>query len=262
MFLARVKRSLDARVVARLKLAWLWLEWQAFKLRTSKGASEALTSTPTKTEGERVNAAKKEALLVQTLVQEFSARKGGKFLEVGVGAWPNIERLRLLNRINVQYSGCDVVDICARHRRHVLASAPELSEIRFLPNDCGTYAWTLFALMQAGEVFDVVYLDGHHTIYVDLPAFTILHFLLAPGGCLIVDDVQWTLAFLRRNMMRFFGEWIHYHQLYDYTQYSQDQQRRPHIGMIVERLMIERLHYELIESVSSPAVSVLRKPFP
>jgi len=161
---------------------------------------------------------------------------------------------------NVTYAGCDFLSICERHRKFLQQERINTGEIRFLSNRVGTYAWTLMELLRSGDQFDVIYLDGHHTFYVDLPAVVLCHFLLKPGGYFLLDDIFWTLNFMKRQFYNIPGEWFFYRKMYDFAPYEEKQQSIPHIKMMAETILIEKLGYQKIEQYSTPWWWALRKP--
>lgn len=59
-----------------------------------------------------------------------------------------------------------------------------------------SYTWWLMRQLQAGTgpAFDFCYLDGAHTWDVDGFAFLLLDRLMKPGGWVIFDDLDWSLA--------------------------------------------------------------------
>lgn len=52
----------------------------------------------------------------------------------------------------------------------------------FWENPSGTYLFNLIRLARNRETFDIVYLDGSHSIYVDLAAAIAAVRLLRPGA--------------------------------------------------------------------------------
>jgi SAM-dependent methyltransferase len=189
-----------------------------------------------------------------------AGRPGLRFLEIGIGSEPIVERMRLLQANGTRYTGVDFESVCADHRQTLARAGVPVSDIEFLGNRTGTYAWTLFELVRAGRRFDVVYLDGHHTFYVDLPAFLLADRVLEPGGWLLIDDIRWTLGSFRQSMIRNFSTWRFYHSMYDWSAYSADQQSVPHIGWIAQDLVIGELGYGIAASRSTPYWWALRKP--
>lgn len=183
-----------------------------------------------------------------------------RFLEIGIGAEPIIGRMKLLRESGTIYTGVDFDSVCRDHLGTLVRAGFPVEGVEYIGNRTGTYAWTLFDLMRSGRRFDVVYLDGHHTFYVDLPAFVLADRLLEPGGWLLVDDIRWTLAALRQTLTRQFSAWRFYHRQYDWSVYTGEQRSIPHVGLIAEALLIRELGYGLDETRSTPYWWALRKP--
>jgi len=59
-----------------------------------------------------------------------------------------------------------------------------------------SYTWELMGMLEAEPhpEFDFVYVDGAHLWDVDGFAFFLVDRLLAPGGWILFDDLDWTLA--------------------------------------------------------------------
>lgn len=59
-----------------------------------------------------------------------------------------------------------------------------------------SYVWRLMRMLEADPRprFDLCYLDGAHSWFVDGFAFFLIDRLLRPGGWLILDDLDWTYA--------------------------------------------------------------------
>jgi predicted O-methyltransferase YrrM len=59
-----------------------------------------------------------------------------------------------------------------------------------------SYNWRLMKFLEAEPQprFDLCYLDGAHNWFVDGLAFLLVDRLLAPGGWIIFDDLDWTFA--------------------------------------------------------------------
>lgn len=198
----------------------------------------------------------KEEFLRVLLMQN----KGKKFLEIGIGEFPNVERIRLMNDNNIGYTACDFTTVCDKHREELLLKGVDLHNLRFAGNRVGSYSWTLFEMLSRNERFDLVYLDGHHTFYVDLPAFVLAHQLLEPGGYFVIDDIQWTLEFLKETMSRSYDDWRFYKDIYNFAEYETEQQKMPHMKMIVEQILLKELGYRKVEEYSIPEWWVLQKP--
>jgi predicted O-methyltransferase YrrM len=59
-----------------------------------------------------------------------------------------------------------------------------------------SYNWRLMKLLEQEPrpMFDLCYLDGAHSWFVDGLAFYLVHLLLRPGGWIVFDDLEWTYA--------------------------------------------------------------------
>jgi len=182
-------------------------------------------------------------------------------LEIGIGESPNIERLRLASENNIRYTGCDFAEVCDAHAAIIRQNEGiNYENTRFLRNRVGTYSWTLFELLKRSEQFDIIYLDGHHTFYVDCSAVMLAHLLLKPGGVFLLDDIRWTLQFMKNLLMSSFREWNFYRKMYDFSQYDNHQQSLPHVGMLAETILIDRLKYSKLDAYSTPDWWALKKP--
>lgn len=184
----------------------------------------------------------------------------GRFLEIGIGEFPHFDRLKLTNENSISYTGCDFASVCKGHKEELAIKDFDTKNISFAMNSTGTYSWTLFEMLQRDEQFDVIYVDGHHTFYIDLPALLLAHELLKPGGYLLLDDIPWTLDFLKANMARSLSQWYFYRSMYDFSEYTPEQRALPHIRMIAEEILIKRRGYEKDPSPSLVNWWVLRKP--
>lgn len=192
----------------------------------------------------------------------IAQRHGQSFLEIGIGSSPNVERLQLMSQYGGSYTACDFGDVCELHQR-MIKSASVLNglDARFLDNrHGGTYAWTLFELAARGETFDIIYLDGHHTFYIDAPALVLGHILLKPGGVYLLDDISWTLMFMRNQLATSFDEWRFYRKMYDFSLYDEAQQRLPHVRMLAETILLNKFGYSKLEQYSTPHWWALQKP--
>lgn len=222
--------------------------WLAFKFRN---ASVALPET----HGVQDARTGKE----ERIRDVFSRFPNGTFLEIGIGEYPRSDRFELLRKHNISYVGCDFASVCTSHQTELAIKNFGTERIRFAPNATGTYSWTLFEMLQRGEKYDVIYLDGHHTFYIDLPALLLADRLLKPGGYLLLDDMQWTLAFLKGNLKRSISQWYFYRRMYDFSQYSDKQQQLPHIRMIADELLLKNARYTKDDQLSLPYWWALQK---
>jgi predicted O-methyltransferase YrrM len=185
---------------------------------------------------------------------------GQSFLEIGIGWTPRVARMKDFQDSGIRYTACDFAAVCDHHGTEFQAAGVDLSKVRFLPNRVGTYAWPLTELVRTGEQFDVIYLDGHHTFYVDLPALLLADLLLKPGGYMLLDDIVWTLNFMKRQLYHVRNEWGFYRKMYDFAGYEPEQEAIPHIKLMAEAILIGRLGYQKLNENSTPFWWALRKP--
>ena len=207
------------------------------------------------TEKDKQNIDFKESKL-QEIIKKYCPQS---FLEIGIGGEPIISRMQLFNDLNISYTGCDFQHICDKHVSILTQEEIHQKNISFLGNINGTYSWNLFELVQKNSRFDMIYIDGHHTFYIDFPAFILSDFLLHENGYLLIDDVTWTLKFMKRVMGRFFWQWHLYKDAYNFQDYSSKQQNIPHIKMITEKIMIEKLGYIKLNEFSDNEWYILQK---
>ena len=187
------------------------------------------------------------------------ARPGLRFLEIGIGPTPNIDRLHLLLDHGVKYTGLDFASVCESHVLEISRAGLSSDLIEFLPNTTGTYVWTLFDMLGDRRRFDVVYLDGHHTFYVDVSAVFLGDRLLEPGGMFLVDDIRWSLGAFQVSLLRYFSVWRFYHTMYDFSAYTPEQRSLPHVGLMAQRILVEELGYGIDQAHSTPYWWTLRK---
>lgn len=260
-----LKAILPQRVIRGLQVARTtcqeWpqrRQWHQYRRIAGQIRHESVEQVypPRKELSQEPDAATKEARLQRCLEEN----QVNSFLEVGIGEWPHFERLKWFAQKNIAYSACDFKDVCEVHRIQTEAREIDSDSFRYLGNSHGSYSWTLFELMEKGEQFDAIYIDGHHTFLVDLPAFFLADRLLRPGGVMLIDDIRWTLDFVAQNMAKNFGEWQFYHRIYDRSQYSEAQCRLPHMRIIAESLILNELKYALLSDYSSTGWYVTKKP--
>lgn len=228
--------------------------WMIYRFK-NLGEAQLFASGPEPQQVEQLLAAKEDCL--RNILMK-SPR--GSFLEIGIGGGPIIDRLRLMAEAGIKYTGCDFEYVCRVHEKAIGSQMGNPPDVRFLTNRVGTYSWQLFECLTRGETFDVIYLDGHHTFYVDLPAMVIADLLLKPGGHLMLDDITWNLPFLRANMVERFSDWNFYHTMYDFTQYDSKQQQVEHIRWIAEEFLLKRRGYKSDSLHSTTLWWLLRKP--
>lgn len=223
--------------------------WYAFKLKNSGLAVriKEMADDPRVNKEERVK-------------EIISTMNGGSFLEIGIGEFPRFDRFELMHAHNVSYVGCDFKNVCDSHIRELKIKGTDTEAIAFRSNQTGTYAWTLFEMLGNDEKYDVIYIDGHHTFYIDMPAMLLAHELLKPGGYMLLDDIPWTLDFLKANMIRSLGQWYFYRSMYNFSEYTPAQRALPHIRMVADELLIRRRGYTINQALSLPNWWALRKP--
>jgi len=197
----------------------------------------------------------KEEIIRKVLFQKNSK----SFLEIGIGQFPNLERIKLIAKNKIKYTGLDFKSVCENHKQELELKGLKSPNIRYLSNEVGTYSWTLFKILKKKQKFDLIYLDGHHTFYIDLPAFILAHFLLKPSGYLLIDDVNWTLEFLRKNLSKNYLDWYFYHKMYNFSEYDENQQKIPHMKMIIKNLLIPKLKYSEIKKFRTVDFMVFKK---
>ncbi len=249
MGVRRAAALASIRIGKRLKHIALAPLWYAFKLENIGFVHQSKKTT------EDPRARKEE--YVKKII---SSMTGGSFLEVGIGEFPRYDRFELMRSHGVSYVGCDFESVCASHKRELSIKGTDTKGIAFQSNSTGTYSWTLFEMLRNDEKYDVIYIDGHHTFYIDMPAMLLAHDLLKPGGYLLLDDIPWTLDFLKANMMRSLSQWAFYRSIYDFLDYTPAQRALPHIQMVADELLIKRRRYTRDEALSLPNWWVLRKP--
>lgn len=190
----------------------------------------------------------------------LTTRPGLRFLEIGIGPAPNIDRLRVLLAHGVKYTGVDFASVCESHADEIRRASLSSDAVEFVQNTTGTYAWSLFDMLGEGRRFDVVYLDGHHTFYVDMPAVFLGDRLLESGGHFLVDDIRWSLGAFQVTLLRWFTVWRFYHTMYDFSAYTAEQRSLPHVGLMAQRVLVGELGYGVDRAHSTPYWWTLRKP--
>ena len=127
----------------------------------------------------------------------------------------------------------------------------------------------MYELVRLNNQYDMIYLDGHHTLYVDLPAAFLADLLLKPGGILLVDDIHWKLNDMK-NMLDVYkhlnpGEYDFYAMIYNFDSdtknllaYTKEQQNEKHILMIAE-LFLEKMKYSRLGEYGDNNWWVLQK---
>ena len=127
---------------------------------------------------------------IKFLALKFNVKS---FLEIGIGSGLKADRLTFFDSNNISYTGVDFKSTCESHQNKIIANKFNFQNIQYKDNICGSYVWTLYELTKLNYQYDMIYLDGHHTFYVDLPAAFLANLLLKPGGILLFDDIDWKL---------------------------------------------------------------------
>lgn len=124
--------------------------------------------------------------------------------EIGIGYGATaLQILSLLGEKDVYY-GFDYQDVVDKFKFDLQSDKFNFKcQINVLGNSRKTYDsynWNLSELifiMRAKKInglFDVVYLDGGHTLLISGLAVCMLKYLIRKGGFLILDDLHWTIA--------------------------------------------------------------------
>lgn len=127
--------------------------------------------------------------------------------------------------------------------------------ITFLGNASGTYLFNLIRLARSRETFDVIYLDGSHSIYVDLAAAFAAVRLLRPGALFLFDDVR--LCFGKRHLVQSTAQ---YADADESRQLTEDEAHEPHVTIIIRDYLIPLFSFEVERSWSDPDWIALRAP--
>ena len=148
----------------------------------------------------------------------------------------------------------DFQDICDIHFNTLKDEG--ITDLEFVGNRVGTYLYNLIRLQRQGRKFDVIYLDGHHTMYTDFAAAFACIPLLKKGGVIAFDDVRWSLGEKEKNLKN--NEF--YKDIYDFSLYEQHEKDEYHIEVIIEEYLIPMFNMEIHEKYSLPGWISLKKP--
>ncbi|MET4072002.1 hypothetical protein ABID58_006826 [Bradyrhizobium sp. S3.2.6] len=192
---------------------------------------------------------------VQTrLLHILRENPGCRFLEIGVGPILRQEQFKTIDELRIEYVGLDFEHICAKHRIDLAAASIANRNIRFLGNVVGTYLFNLIRLMRHGEAFDIIYLDGNHSIYVDLAAAIAAVRLLKPRGLLLFNDVRFAFGQTELNQKTALAHIAKTKEL------TEDEANEPHVTIIIREYLIPMFGFEVERSWSDPDWIVLRAP--
>lgn len=141
------------------------------------------------------------------------------------------ERFRAINELDIRYVGLEFEHVCAERRADLAAAGIADRNITFLGNPSGTYLFSLIRVARKRETFDIVYLDGSHSIYVDLAAGIAAVRLLRPGALFLFDDVRF--SFGRRRLIPITTQ---YADANEAKQLTEDEASEAHVTIISVRL--------------------------
>lgn len=189
------------------------------------------------------------------LVQLLRRNPGCRFLEIGVGPTLRQERFRAINELDIRYVGLDFEHVCVERRADLAKARITDRNITFLGNASGTYLFNLITLARNRETFDIVYLDGSHSIYVDLAAAVAAIRLLRPGALFLFDDVRF--SFGRRRLI---PTTTQYADANEAKQLTEDEASEAHVTIIIRDYLIPLLGFEVERSWSDPDWIALRAP--
>lgn len=202
---------------------------------------------------------KKERLVLGVIAE----KRGGAFLEIGIGPVPKIPRLKAILNNGMSYVGVDFAAVADDHKQGMAKAGlgRELAEgrIRFVTNSKGTYNYNLLKLFRAGERFDLIYLDGHHTLDVDVQAAVWAARMLKPNGLMAVDDINWSLMKIAQAMHDRLQAWLFYGQAYDLGRYTVEELHERNMKTIVSEILIPVFGFDRVEDLSLPGWAVLRR---
>ncbi|HVZ10034.1 class I SAM-dependent methyltransferase [Rhodopila sp.] len=126
-------------------------------------------------------------------------------------------------------------------------AAAGYTNIRTFGNSRAThdsYGWTLAMLLRRrrasgpAALFDFIYLDGAHVWHHDALATVCAKALLKPGGFLLMDDYDWTIA-VSPTMRPSVNPTIRQH-------YTEEQIELSHVEMICSLLLDDDPHFERV----------------
>lgn len=189
------------------------------------------------------------------LVQLLRQTPGCHFLEIGVGPTLRQERFSAINELGIRYVGLDFEHVCAQRRADLAKARIADRNITFLGNASGTYLFNLIRLARNRETFDIVYLDGSHSIYVDLAAAIAAVRLLRPGALFLFDDVRF--SFGRRRLIPTTTQNADADEA---RQLSEDEAGEAHVTIIIRDYLIPLFGLEVEPSWSDPDWIALRAP--
>lgn len=189
------------------------------------------------------------------LVQMLRQHPGCRFLEIGVGPTFRQERFKTINELDIRYVGLAFEHVCAQRRADLAAAGISDRNITFLGNASGTDLFNLIRLGRNQETFDIVYLGGSHSNYVDLAAAIAAVRLLKPGAVFLFDDVRF--CFGKRHLIQATAQYADANQA---KQLSEEEASEAHVTIIVRDYLILLFSFEVERSWSDPDWIALRAP--
>lgn len=181
------------------------------------------------------------------LVQILRQKPGCRFLEIGVGPTFRQERFRAINELDIRYVGLDFEHVCVQRRADLAARGIADRNIIFLENASGTYPFNLISLGRNREIFDIVYLNGSHSIYVDLAATIAAVRLLRPGALFLFDDVRF--SFGRRRLIPTTTQYADANKA---KRLTENEASEAHVSIIIRDYLIPLFGFEVERSWSDP----------
>lgn len=177
----------------------------------------------------------------------------GKFLEVGMGPNVRLDRAKHIKELEISYTGLDYTDVCEMHKKSFIENNINGS-FRFVKNNRGNYLYNLIKLHRKKEKFDLIYVDGHHTMYIDFAAAMACLPLLKAGSYIAFDDVRWCLSEKELSLK----ENPFYKSIYDFDLYEEDEKKDRHIGIIIKDYLLPYYNLSLVEELCCPGWLVLK----
>lgn len=150
--------------------------------------------------------------------------------------------------------GLDFERVCAERRADLSRAGIADRNITFLGNPSETYLFNLIRLARNRETFDIVHLDGSHSIYVDLAAAIAAIRLLRPGALFLFDDVRFSL---RRRLI---PTTTQYADANEAKQLTEDEAGEAHVTIIIRDYLIPLFGFAVERSRSDPDWIALRAP--
>ncbi|MDH2406772.1 hypothetical protein QCM77_44110 [Bradyrhizobium sp. SSUT18] len=189
------------------------------------------------------------------LLQILRQNPGCSFLEIGIGPILRKERFKTIDNLGIHYVGLDFEHVCAERRAELARAGIVNRDVRLVGNYVGTYLFNLIRLARHRETFDIIYLNGNRSIYVDLAAAMAAVRLLKPGALFLFDDVRF--AFGTRELIKATAGYTESRQTNELTE---DEANEPHVTIIIRDYLIPLFSFEVERLWSDPDWIALRAP--